>query len=370
MKVINIGEQYEIYGDGLRTFDRLPAGFYEVEFSQFKGFYLSKHQDIAVTEKIYGKHLAKVDKVMRAFTSTHRNLGVILSGKKGIGKSVFAKLLSVKAVEGDLPVILVNKFTPGIASYIESIEQECVVMFDEYDKTFGGVEKAEGQAGAQAEMLSLFDGMAQGKKLFVITCNELHRLSEYLVNRPGRFHYHIRFESPSEDEIREYLTDSLDAQYHGEIAKVVAFSKKIDLNYDCLRAIAFELNTGEPFETAIADMNIVNTDDARYNIFLNFAGGYKLNTKGEYLDLFDYEDDAEVNLYDEKGDYLATVAFSPADCTYDFRGVVVPAAALDIRFGKFSDNDHRKAKAEKLKAMKPECLLLKRVGDQRLHYAI
>lgn len=370
MKVINVGKQYEIYEDSLRTFDRLPAGFYEVEFNQFKGFYLSKHQDIAVTEKIYGKHLAKVDKVMRAFTNTHRNLGVILSGKKGIGKSVFAKLLSIKATEFGFPVVLVNRFTPGIASYIESIEQECVVMFDEYDKTFGDVEKAEGQAGAQAEMLSLFDGMAQGKKLFVITCNELHRLSEYLVNRPGRFHYHIRFESPSEEEIREYLSDNLDVTYLKEIDKVVAFSKKVDLNYDCLRAIAFELNTGEPFETAITDMNIINTDGICYNIFLNFAGGYKLSNKDEYLDLFDYEAENELTMYDESGSYIASVTFSVASCTYDYRGVVIPADALDIEFAKYKDEDSRKAKVEKIKAMKPECLLFKRVGDQRLHYAL
>ena len=40
-------------------------------------------------------------------------------------------------------------------------------------------------------MLSLFDGLDNGKKLFVITCNEVERLNAYLLNRPGRFHYHF-----------------------------------------------------------------------------------------------------------------------------------------------------------------------------------
>ena len=136
----------------------------------------------------------------------------------------------------------------------ESIEQEVVVLFDEFDKTFDGIKVSENSASAQASMLSLFDGMSTGKKLFVITCNSLSGMNEYLLNRPGRFHYHFRFNYPTADEIREYLQDKLDKQYWEEIDKVISFSQKVDLNYDCLRAIAFELNMGDKFENAIQDL--------------------------------------------------------------------------------------------------------------------
>lgn len=125
----------------------------------------------------------------------------------------------------------------------------------------------------------MFDGTAQGKKLFIITCNSLYKLNDYLVNRPGRFHYHFRFDYPSPEEIQAYLTDKLRPAYIGEIRKVILFSKKVALNYDCLRAIAFELNLGLPFEKAIQDLNIINLHEECYNVTLHFHGGRTMTAK-------------------------------------------------------------------------------------------
>lgn len=80
-----------------------------------------------------------------------------------------------------------------------------------------------------------------GKKLFLITCNEIRKLNDYLINRLSRFHYHFRFNYPSYKEIREYLHDKLEERYYGKIEGVVAFSRKVNLNYDCLRTIAYEI---------------------------------------------------------------------------------------------------------------------------------
>lgn len=135
-----------------------------------------------------------------------------------------------------MPVLIIDWCTRGLGDFIESIEQECVVLFDEFDKTFND--------DSQNELLSLLDGLTAGKKLFVVTCNSLSKLSEFMVNRPGRFHYHLRFEYPGAMEVREYLEDKLPRQYHNEIKEVVVFSRKVKLNYDRLRAIAFELSTG------------------------------------------------------------------------------------------------------------------------------
>lgn len=64
-----------------------------------------------------------------------RNLGVILSGDKGIGKSMFGRMLSEMAVASGYPVLIVDTYYPGISSYLDSIQQEVVVFFDEFDKT-------------------------------------------------------------------------------------------------------------------------------------------------------------------------------------------------------------------------------------------
>ena len=90
MKAISIGKTFEIYDDSLLTYDKLPAQVYTIRFSQMKGFYLEKHQNIEINEeKIYGVHLQKIQKVIKSFEKMERNLGVILSGDKGIGKSRF-----------------------------------------------------------------------------------------------------------------------------------------------------------------------------------------------------------------------------------------------------------------------------------------
>ena len=252
MKIVGQGSTFRIYDSAVETYDSLPPCAYTIRFEQRSGFWLEKSSVADITEgKIYGVHDDKCAKVLRSFEAFKRNLGVILSGDKGIGKSLFAKLLATRAMSLGYPLIIVDRYIPGIAAYIENIEQECVVMFDEFDKTFGEVKAEDGQASPQAELLSLFDGFAHGKKLFVITCNEIDRLNSFLINRPGRFHYHFRFEYPSADEIREYMMDNIPTEYHGEIESVVLFSRKIPMNYDCLRAVAFELSSGLSFDDAI-----------------------------------------------------------------------------------------------------------------------
>ena len=181
MRAISQGDNtYDIFDDSLRVYDRLPAQSYVVRFSERRGFYLSKYVDMDITEsKVYGVHDAKVRKVLDSFREMNRSLGVILSGDKGIGKSLFAKMLANTAIQNGIPVIVVDTFISGIASYIESIEQEAMILFDEFDKTFGEVRAKDGESSPQTNLLTLFDGLSGGKKLFVVTCNELRRLNEY-----------------------------------------------------------------------------------------------------------------------------------------------------------------------------------------------
>lgn len=317
MKAISIGREYSIYDDSLKTHDLLPANAYYLRFAKMKGFYLEQQPELEIKEdKIYGVHNVKIQKVLSSFKRINRNLGIILSGQKGIGKSLFAKLLAKKAIEEGYPVIIVDSYMPGLSSFIEDIEQEVMVLFDEFDKTFGNVQKKDGEADAQDTLLSLFDGLSNGKKMFVVTCNSLSRLSDYLVNRPGRFHYHFRFDYPTIEEIDEYMKDKLDEQYWGEISKVKDFSAKVSLNYDCLRAIAFELNSGIKFEEAIRDLNIMNMTETRYNIVAYFKNGQKMANKWE-IDLFDRVNKTDVCLRDNRGRAIGHIEFIPGECKYD-----------------------------------------------------
>ena len=365
MKVINTGSNYSFYGDEVKTYDTLPPIAYTVEFSEKSGFYLERFSDINVKEKIYGIHQEKVEKVFNTFTEFERSLGVILSGDKGIGKSLFGKMLSIKCVQEGYPLIIVNRYYPGIASFLDSIEQEAMVLFDEFDKTFGEVRAGDGFASPQTELLSLFDGISQGKKLFVISCNSLRNISDFLVNRPGRFHYHFRFEYPGDTEITEYLTDKLEEQYRGEIDKVISFSKKVPLNYDCLRAIAFELSKGDPFEEAIKDLNIVNINSERYNLILRFDNGRIFRYNNYAIDLFD--ESAVESFWLQDSEYNNVhVRFNVCDVKWDLnKGNYVAGKDLKVD----SDEDDPET-AEQLKDVPVDCLIISRVRDKSLHYAV
>ena len=282
MNIVNTGTTYRIFDESLKTFDSLPNGTYEIGFHPMQGFWLTKvEQPIIKEAKIYGNSPEKVDKVFRGFANSNRNFGVILSGPKGVGKSLFAQLVARKAYDEGIPLILVNSYINGIADFLGSIRQEVVVIFDEFEKTFA----KNDDENPQDEMLTLFDGMDSGKKLFIITCNDTYKLNEYMLNRPGRFHYHFAMSNPEPDEIREYLTDKLEAQYHDLIESVVAFSMSGSITYDCLRAISFELNNGYSIEETVADLNISRDRENRMRVIVDWSDGSHTETS-ETINLF------------------------------------------------------------------------------------
>ena len=170
----------------------------------------------------------------------------------------------------------------------------------------------------QEELLPMFDGLDGGKKLFVVTCNEVNKLNSYLLNRPGRFHYHFILTNPNPDEIREYLTDKLEERYHPLIKKVVSFSAHADLTYDILRAIAFELNNGCSFEETLADLNISKESTPRFDVIAQFEDGTKSIATDERIDLYS-TDGVYLWFYirDGRRDKSIRLNFRPCDVVFD-----------------------------------------------------
>lgn len=337
MNVVHSGDRFQIYGEALKTYSQLPLGTYDVCFHKMMGFFLNSHNDLVVNEeKIYGSSPAKVDKVLRGFQSVDRNFGVILSGKKGIGKSLFARQLAIKARDYNLPLIIVSDYIPGIADFISSIEQEVIVLFDEFEKTFANRD----DINPQEEMLSLFDGIDSGKKLFVVTCNEVTKLNTYLLNRPGRFHYHFVLSNPTPDEIKEYMTDKLNPEYHHLIKKLIGFAMNVDLTYDILRAIAFELNMGYSFEETLMDLNISKEGTPKFDIRVEFADGTFRIHKGEYINT--YSNDRKyiwLNGKNNDGVDSMRIGFVPSDIVFDMDHAEMTLNPEKL-FERFVDRDY------------------------------
>lgn len=256
MNIVNAGDSYMVYGEDVKTFKVLPSHTYTINFNKMTGYSLIKSEDMEITEKVYGSYQRKIDKILNTFSIMNRNMGVILSGPKGVGKTMFSKLLARKAMETNMPLILVDEPTPGLHDFISSIKQECIVLFDEFEKNFYAKDSSD-NSSPQTNLLSLFDGLDTGKKLFIITCNEVHRLNQYFIDRPGRFYYHFTFSNPTPDEVKEYMEDKLTPEVCKKyLDEIVGLAEIGEFTYDVLRAIAFELNQGYPLNETLEDLNI------------------------------------------------------------------------------------------------------------------
>lgn len=352
MKVISHGDTYEIFPDDIKTGDTFEAGTYVIRCTPQGKFSLQRISDFKQQEeKVYGDPESKIDKVMKAFNNFNRSLGVILSGDKGIGKSLFTQLLSERAIKKkDMPVFIVNKAYEGITDFIETIDQECIILFDEYEKMFKDLEGQE----PQDRLLSLLDGSSQKKRLYVITVNDLHKVNSYMINRPGRFHYHFRFLYPNPSEILTYLTDKVDSKYEEEIKKVSKFGNRVQLNYDCLRAIAYELNEGYSFEETMGDLNIVNVEDARYDVEVHVNGKVEhFPRKG--VDLFTEVTEIELLLFDT----FVQFRFEPSELIEVGSSLEIEGSQVDVTPLDWVDQE------ESLKVSK---LVFKQAQTKNLHY--
>lgn len=263
MKVITTGSTHRIYPDDLKTSDELKVGVYQVNFSPQTGFSLSDAPALeAGEEKIYGPHQSRVDRILNAYAHMDRSMGVILSGKKGMGKSLAMRLL---AEQSNLPVIVVDTGYPGIINFIDSIEQEVLVFLDEFEKTFP--ERSDERV-SQEDMLSLFDGISQQKRLYVVSVNKTAMLSEFLLNRPGRFHYHFKFDGLDPEEISEYLKDNVPGISDETLRRANSIASYASMNFDILRALAFELNLGEELDEAIDGLNVTIDKGLHFDVII------------------------------------------------------------------------------------------------------
>lgn len=344
MHIIKSGSQVQIYnGEDIETFTKLPAKTYMVGFHPMRGFYLSIVPNMEVKEKkIYGNTIAKITKTFVSYEASNRNFGIILSGVKGAGKTLFVQKLSELCLSHDLPIIIVDSYYNGLADFIESIEQEVVVVFDEFDKNFSKITDEGNRSSApQEELLTLFDGINTGKKLFVITCNETCSINNYLLNRPGRFHYHFELNGLQSEEIKEYLEDNLKAEYKHLIPEIIGMLFPIIITYDILRAIVFELNQGYGLEETLQDLNITNSPTIAVNVVARTDTGnvYKKEALTIRLD----EDEIAFDLRKERSRYdVLELAVPREELQFKNNKIVIPLDKCSYLFSddNFLENDY------------------------------
>lgn len=333
---------YVISGNTVRIFDSsvkvssaLPAGTYRVNFDQMSGHSLERIETmVADGGRVYGDHARRLDRIFAAYERFDRSLGVMLSGDKGMGKSLMLRMVAERAQHKlGLPAVLVERNSPGIAQFLDSLG-EALVIFDEFEKVFPGGRDEE---NAQNQFLGLFDGISSVKRLYAITTNSVDRTSGFLVNRPGRFHYHIRFDYPIADEVREYLKDNLPENCHGQIESVVRFTQRAKINFDHLRAIAFELSDGSTFAEVIDDLNIKPVGDPQYRMEVLLKDGTKL-VEIDTADLYSADRSSKM-WYVRQGALWFRFQMDPANLVIEGEKMIVPVESIWGTYEPDDDDD-------------------------------
>lgn len=299
MNILKKGTSAFIYDQSLQLLGKLPpASCWKVEYDDRQGAFLVEADAPSKPEmKVYGDHDARAEHILRAYQSrggTHT--GVILSGAKGIGKTLFARILAIKAMDEGYPVIRVDKFIPDLAEFLANVKQDACILFDEFDKTFTSASRdLSDPTRLQNQLLGFFDGITKGHKLCVLTCNDLSKVNEFLVNRPGRIRYHLKFLHPTEPEIKAFMSDSVPGISEDDLTSITRLSQLFPLSYDCLTAIAEEMRmTGGGFRDAMEMLNIVSlgrdsATDFKVEIILRHPGKEPYSTLlayGERINVF------------------------------------------------------------------------------------
>jgi len=234
---------------------KLPAGVYILSYHETQTeayFYLKPALDFELPKRVYGNVLKNIDRFFKSYCINNKNLGALLVGERGSGKTITLKAMAKAAIDLDMPVILINQPYAGdlFVSFLASITQDCMLAFDEFCKTYSEQNKHGQQYGSKAQdsILQVLDGVsASGKKLTVLTANDMHLISKYLQDRPSRVRYIIRFKHMDVNTVEEYVREHLKDKDESHVGAFVHLAlshanDKVGMNFDGMASFVEEMN--------------------------------------------------------------------------------------------------------------------------------
>lgn len=197
---IKVGEKIVNKPTGL-DYDLINGKVYNLKWDRYNGMsYFEEDGLLSLPAKVYTTKSDDVfiKRVNTYFQKTSKlSTGVMLSGIKGTGKTVMAKVI---AKNSNLPIIVVDEDYPTgrINDFFRKFETPVTIIFDEVDKHWD-----------TENLLGWLDGVqTNAKKLVLFTCNNEDRVNDYLKDRCSRVRYIRHFEANDNARfLREILRD-------------------------------------------------------------------------------------------------------------------------------------------------------------------
>lgn len=231
--------------DSFTSFNKLEKGVYKMMFDDKMGFYLESASDFTLPKKLYGD-FSIINRWRTAYnTFQNKNIGILLAGLKGTGKSLLAKKF---CIEMEMPVIIIGSGYTGDDFYSFVTREEfdgCIFFIDEFEKLYDDEEGSN-------TLLSLLDGTSSMHNIFILTVNAEHLINENMLNRLSRIRYRIEFANLSETIIREVIDDLLIDKSHA--ASIFNVIRKLNIiTYDILIELINEMNLFSESATSSAN---------------------------------------------------------------------------------------------------------------------
>ena len=265
MQLIQNGQDFKLANLGALP-NKLPLGTYTLQFDDFtKSYYLHQIEDIQLPNKIYGNVQQFANRVYIKYLAVERNLGVLMVGNKGTGKSITAKVI---ANQISCPIIIVTEGynDPDFISFITDPSLgSCVILIDEFEKVY------DNSHSDSNKLLSLLDGPYNTHHIFILTANEFWKINDMMKNRPSRIHFLKEFTSLKINVVEEIGLDLLeDKSYIPELIEVA--QKMSECTFDTIMSLCKDCNLyHESPKSCVKYMNIL-LEKASYEVFRECNG--------------------------------------------------------------------------------------------------
>ena len=246
MAFLNIdGEYFWMDGDGVSVDKVIKKKIWKMIPTKM-GPKLTPLDDFKLSHgKIYGNSQVRANHIVEAFRKNddEHNLGVLLSGGRGLGKTLTTRLV-IEQLKDDYPVVVISEYMTGMVDFLSHLKNTIILM-DEFEKFMSGNindDDNENKQTKQESILSVLDGnTGSSGNLYLLTVNNTHKLDENLISRPGRIRYHYIYESENASVVRSYCKDNLNDQSKiEEVVKVLGTTKYVSM--DIISSFVDELN--------------------------------------------------------------------------------------------------------------------------------
>lgn len=290
---IKIGDRLVIKPNGA-DYDLIPGKVYDLSYDRFMGDDIFKENgELSLPTKVY---TSKKDEFFKKRVLTYFNnaftdtTGVMLAGTKGTGKTIMAKVL---AKESNLPIIIVDPQYPEhrLIKYFKQISTPVCILFDEVDKSFD-----------TEKMLDFLDGLQKtSKKLVIMTCNNLHKVSEYLQDRCSRIRYLRKYTTDDNLEFLDVLIKDMGIKNVEEVSKFCRENIKL-LSMDNIVAFLNEVKMLEDEDISLDEIiSVMNIDHMQSKEETSKEEPIDNNNGSKYELSEDY-DDYDNDYYDDYDD--------------------------------------------------------------------